>query len=220
MACLAEQGFRGSSLSDALKLYRAEGHWPERSVAITFDDGYENNLLEAQPVLARYGFTASIYLISGHIGQAHDWEQPPPDLGRRSILDWAQVRELADSGWEIGAHTRTHPNLRELEAKALEEEITGSKHDIEQKLGCPVETFAYPGGFSSTGAETVVAREFTAGCTTVLRRATCHDMLHSLPRVDMFYLRDPSRIPRLISGRLDAYLGFRRLGRRVRGVIS
>ncbi len=220
MACLAELGYRGASLSEALKQSRSLGHWPEHTVAITFDDGYENNLRVAQPILARHGFTASSYLITGHVGGEHDWEHPPPGLGRRPILDWAQVGELANAGWEIGAHTRTHPDLRKLHPEAVEQEIIGSREDIEEHLSRPVETFAYPAGYFSDAATAVVARAFTAGCTTVLRRASGDDPLHSLPRVDMYYLRDPERLRRLATGRLDAYLTFRRLGRRTRALLD
>ena len=219
MACLAELGFQGSSLIEVVKQSRRLGRWPERTVAITFDDGYENNLRVAQPILARHDFIASIYLITGHVGGEHDWEQPPAGLGRRSILDWAQVSELADAGWEIGAHTRTHPDLRKLHAEAVAQEIIGSREDIEQRLNRPVETFAYPGGHVSDAATAVVARELTAGCTTVLRRAAGDDPLHLLPRVDMYYLRDLQRLRRLAVGRLDRYLTFRRLARRVRAAL-
>lgn len=218
MACLAELGYRGASLSEVVKQSQRLGRWPEHTVAITFDDGYENNLRVAEPILTRHGFTASIYLITGHVGGEHDWEQPPPGLGRRSILDWAQVGELADAGWEVGAHTRTHPNLQKLHPEAAAQEIIGSREDIEERLSRPVETFAYPGGYLSDAATVVVEREFTAGCTAVLRRATDDDPLHLLPRVDMYYLRDPERLRALAMSRLDGYLSFRRLGRRVRAV--
>ena len=220
MTRLAELGYRGTSLGQALNHSRSSGRWPERTVAITFDDGYENNLRLAQPILARHEFTATIYVITGHVGGEHDWEQPPPGLGRRTILDWKQVGELADADWEIGAHTRTHPNLQELDPEAITQEIIGSREDIQQQLSRPVETFAYPGGYSSTAASTVVAREFSAGCTTVLRRATLSAPRHSLPRVDMFYLRDANRLGKLVQGRLDTYLTFRRIGRRVRAALG
>jgi peptidoglycan/xylan/chitin deacetylase (PgdA/CDA1 family) len=217
MASLAELGYRGTSLAEVLKQSRSLGRWPERNVAITFDDGYQNNLNLAQPILARHGFTASIYLITGYVGGQHDWEQPPPGLGRRSILDWAGVGALAAAGWEIGAHTRTHPDLRKLDPEHVQQEILGSRDDIEQRLSRPVESFAYPGGHVSDQATAIVARELTAGCTTVLRRATGDDPLHLLPRVDMYYVRN---LQRLLMGRLDRYLTFRRFGRRVRAALG
>lgn len=219
MECLADLGFRGASLGEVVKQSRGLGRWPERTIAITFDDGYENNLCVAQPILARHGFTASIYLITGHVGGEHDWEEPPPGFGRHPILDWNQVGELAEAGWEIGAHTRTHPDLRKLRPEAVAQEITGSREDIENRVGRQVETFAYPGGHVSDAASAVVAEHFIAGCTTELRRAASDESLHLLPRVDMYYLRDTRRLRKMVTGNLDGYLAFRRLGRRVRAML-
>ena len=144
MACLAELGIRGAPLSEVVSHAAEHGRWPERTLAITFDDGYENNLSTAAPILARHGFAATIYLITGHVGGEHDWEEPPPGLGRRTILDWDQVSELAEAGWEIGAHTRSHPNLQTLSPEEVEREIVGSKGDIQERLGRPVPTLPTP----------------------------------------------------------------------------
>jgi peptidoglycan/xylan/chitin deacetylase (PgdA/CDA1 family) len=219
MACLAELGYRGAPLGEVVKQSQRSGQWPERTIAITFDDGYENNLRVALPILARHGFSASVYLITGHVGGTHEWEPPPPGLGSRPILDWAQVGELADAGWEIGAHTYSHPDLRKLRPEAVAQEILSSRDDIVKHLGRAVETFAYPGGHVSDAATAVVAREFVAGCTTVLRRADGDDPLHALPRVDAYYLRDLQRFRRLATGQLDRYLTVRRLGRRIRAML-
>ena len=106
-----------------------------------------------------------------------------------------------------------------MATEADERGITGAREGVEGHLSGPVETFAYPGGHVSAAATAVVEREFAAGCTTVLRRATADGPLHSLPRVDMYYLRDPKRLQALAMGRLDAWLSFRRFGRRVRGLL-
>ncbi len=220
MASLAELGYRGYPLDTVVKHRLSTGRWPEHAIAITFDDGFENNLRVAQPILAKYDFAASIYLITGHVGGESDWERPPAGLGRRTTLDWPQVAELSAAGWEIGAHTRSHRDLRKLDAPTVEREIIDSREDIQQHLGRSVTTFAYPYGCSSPVAEAVVSREFSAACTTVLRRASHHDPVHTLPRVDMFYLGDIRRLRRLAMGRLDSYLAFRRLGRRVRALLG
>jgi len=217
MACLSHLGIRGVSLGQALAEAENLGQWPERTVALTFDDGYENNLTLAQPILAEHGFSATLYVITGHVNGEHDWEVPPPDLGHIAVLDWEQVAELAAKGWEIGAHTRTHPDLRALRPESVEQEIAGSRNDIEARLGRTVTSFAYPGGFVSKTASTIVAREFEAGCTTELRRAQHMDERPLLPRVDAYYVRDLDRFRRLALGKLDGYLTLRRLGRRIKG---
>ncbi|MGH9901722.1 MAG: polysaccharide deacetylase family protein, partial [Pyrinomonadaceae bacterium] len=218
MACLADGGWRGVSLGEAVEHRDAEGSWPERTVALTFDDGYENFYESAWPVLRRHGFSATVFLVSGHVGGSNDWDAPPAGLGERRILSWSQAAELARAGIEIGAHTRTHPDLRRLPAEQIKEEVAGSRVEIEDRLGRAVESFAYPFGGTSRAAVEAVGGEFRAACTTELKRAN-GEPPHQLPRIDMYYVRSSKGFARLLDGRLDNYLAVRRLVRRVRGAL-
>lgn len=219
MAVLAGAGFRGVSLREALSYREAHGVWPERSVALTFDDGYANFYEEARPTLAQHNFTATIFVISGHVGKRNDWAPPPVGLGLREMLAWPQIIELSSAGIEIGAHTRGHKDLRQLSASEAQKEIVGSRVEIEDRLGRAVESFAYPFGHVTPESLEIVRREFRVACTTELRRAS-REPLHELPRVDMYYLRAPHRLPSLLEGRLDRYLAIRRLGRLARAALT
>lgn len=107
---------------------------PVKPVLITFDDGYEDNYTFAYPVLQQYGFKATIFLISGHIG-------PPRHLS------WDQIAQMRQSGLiEFGAHTETHQDLTTLTSDQQTEEISGSKQAIEGHIGAPVIAFNYPSG--------------------------------------------------------------------------
>jgi peptidoglycan/xylan/chitin deacetylase (PgdA/CDA1 family) len=218
MSTLAEAGFRGVSLREAVAHREARGVWPERSVALTFDDGYANFYEVAAQEIARLGFTATIFVVSGHVGGRNDWAPPPAGLGSLQTLSWSQLAELSSAGIEIGAHTRTHRDLRRLSAPEAQGEINGSRAEIEDHLGRSVETFAYPFGYVGNSSLEIVRREFRAACTTVLRRAG-EEPLHELPRVDMYYLRSPRRLSLLLEGRLDRYLTIRRLARSVRSAV-
>jgi peptidoglycan/xylan/chitin deacetylase (PgdA/CDA1 family) len=134
-------------------------------------------------------------------------------------LTWEQIEELRGAGWEIGAHTRTHPDLRGLSDVRLEEEIAGSRKALEQHFDRTVESFAYPYGLFDERGERIVAREYTAACTTRLQRAGS-EALSRLPRVDAYYLRAPNRVRRLLLGQLDGYLTLRRWGRRMRRAVA
>ncbi len=219
MACAAELGFRGVSMRDAVAQRAADGTWPERSVVVTFDDGFANLNEEALPVLRRHGFAATVFLVSEYMGRSNLWETPPAGLGTRPVLGWQQAEELAGAGWEIGSHTRTHPDLRNLSSARLEDEIAGSRAALEQRLGVAVESFAYPYGRYDARAETVAAREYTAACTTRLSRAG-DESLFGLPRVDAYYLKDERAVRRLLTGKLDHYLTLRRWGRAVRRTLA
>ncbi len=217
MACLAEGGFRGITLREALSHRAATGSWPARGVVLTFDDGYANIRDVALPVLLRHGFGATLFLVTGHVGGSNDWGPPPARLGTCPMLSWKQVAECAAGGMEIAAHTRTHPDLVTLSPAAMADEVAGSRGDIERHVQQVVESFAYPFGRVNAAVETVVRRDFRAACTTVLRRAR-DDLWTRLPRIDAYYLRSPHVLCRLLDGSLDQYLTVRRWGRVLRQV--
>jgi len=219
MDCLAEAGFGGISLREAVAYRAANGNWPDKCFVLTFDDGFANFYQEAMPVMARHGFTATVFAISGHLDGRNDWGPPPHGLGWREMLSWKQVRELSALGIEIGAHTRTHPDLRTLSGQQLEEEVAGSCAEISDYTGQAVESFAYPFGYLNRSAEETVKRTVRSACTTELRRAD-GEALHLLPRVDMYYLQSQRQLQLLVAGKLDGYLSVRRWGRMVKQALT
>ncbi len=112
-------------------------------VALTFDDGYRDNLINALPILEHYGFPATIFVVSGCLGATLPREKEP-DSGR--LLSAEELREAASRGLAIGGHTRQHPRLATLSPEHQMEEIAGCKADLEAILEFPIRTFAYPYG--------------------------------------------------------------------------
>lgn len=215
VACIAELGFRCVSLQQALTDHKGNGSWPAQTVVMTFDDALLNVYERALPVLQRFGFTATVYVITDFVGTSNQWESPPGGLGRQQTMEWDQLHSLVEAGWEIGAHTRTHPSLRLLGEDELKNEISGSRSHLEQRLGIHVTSFAYPYGLVDDRSQTIVRAQYESACTTRLRRAG-DDALHQLPRVDTFYLRNRTMMRRLLLGQLDGYLTLRRWGRWIR----
>lgn len=216
MSGLAGAGLRGISLGEAVAYRRAHNSWPARSVVLTFDDGFTNFYEAAWPVLKRHNFTATLFVVSGHVGGRNDWAPPPAHLGLRALLSWGQITELAASGMEIGSHTRTHPDLRRCSDAEVARELTGSRMEIEDQLSRQVRTFAYPFGAVSAVAQQLAAQEYIASCTTELRSAKSDAPPHLLPRIDAYYLRPAGNFQRFLQRRLSAYLAVRRYGRSVR----
>lgn len=140
MAWLAKCGLRGVSVETlvaAMRRGRARG-----LVGITFDDGYVSVLENAVPQLLRYGFTATMFVVSGRLGGINEWDAEPV----WPLMSAHQVLELAAAGMEIGSHGTTHTHLVGLEADQLSSEVGESRSKLSELLGRPIRGFAYPYG--------------------------------------------------------------------------
>lgn len=145
---LSEHGWHSFTVSELVQQAAA---LPEKSFAITFDDGYADNLYRALPLLQKYRCKATLYLVVERHGR--DWSaQRKPyhdegELGREAKLSDAQVQQLLDSGCiELGSHSLTHANFEHLDAAAARRELADSKRELERRFGCPVNSFAWPFG--------------------------------------------------------------------------
>ncbi|MGA8764361.1 MAG: polysaccharide deacetylase family protein [Candidatus Sulfotelmatobacter sp.] len=128
MESLDRDGWRGLSVGEAIQ-FREE----KSSVAITFDDGCETDLICAAPILREFGFGATFYVTAGFL------EKP-------GYLSSAQLRELGSLGFEIGCHSMTHAYLTDLNDEQLHHEVIEAKLRLEQVIGRCVEHFSCPGG--------------------------------------------------------------------------
>jgi peptidoglycan/xylan/chitin deacetylase (PgdA/CDA1 family) len=139
---LLEAGFEFVTAAELARLADG-GEPPPGYAAITFDDGMRNNRTVAFPILQRYGIPATVYISIEMIGRVSPWVDPNGD---NRMLDTGEIQELAGAGWELGAHTMTHPDLSTLAYDACRREIEESKVALEEIGQVSVETFAYPFG--------------------------------------------------------------------------
>ncbi len=145
---LSQQGWRSFTVSELL----AQGErLPPRAYAITFDDGYADNLSQALPVLRQYGCKATLYLVVERFGR--DWSvlrkahHNEGELQREAKLSDTQVEALLASGCiELGSHSLTHANFLQLDTLAARHELMASKQALEERFGVPVRSFAWPFG--------------------------------------------------------------------------
>jgi peptidoglycan/xylan/chitin deacetylase (PgdA/CDA1 family) len=133
LRCLAEQQMQACSVLGLL----AKPAWPQRRVALTFDDGHVSNAWVAQE-LAGAGASADFFINPGR-------------MGRAGYLGWADVREMAALGMSIQSHGMDHRYLDEMSAVEVDDDLRRSKGMIEDRLGQPVCLFAPPGGRRSPG---------------------------------------------------------------------
>ena len=163
MGLLKSLGFQGVTIERALT---AESSESSRMIAVTFDDGYEDNYQWAAPILDKHGFRGSIFCVTRKMGKLTDWSDDPRWAGHR-LMTVTQARDLSKEGFEIGAHTRNHADLSVTTGDALEDEIAGSRRDLEEMLGIPVPSFCYPyGRFSDEAREAVKKAGFRSGRST------------------------------------------------------
>lgn len=174
-------GYQGLSMSEAMPYLRGEKSG--RVVAITFDDGYLDTLEQALPILKKFGFSATCYFVSRRTGQYNDWDAATLNVQKKLMTD-DQVKAWQAAGMEVGAHSRTHPRLTKCTDAELQDELAGSKADLEALAGTPVAQFCYPYGDLDDRVATAVRNAGFDAATLVNRgRARPGDDLMLLRRV-------------------------------------
>jgi peptidoglycan/xylan/chitin deacetylase (PgdA/CDA1 family) len=161
---------------------------PARSVIITFDDGYLDNLKLATPVLTRRAIPATVFVVTGRVGGRNTWDTDG-ELSGRPLMSWQEIAELRRAGLGVGAHTRSHRALPSLDPATRRAELVGSKADLEHRLGVTVHAFAFPHGLGAGDAECVAGvaeAGFDAACTVIPGRNTDATPLLGLRRTEVF----------------------------------
>lgn len=174
MEIVAAGGFRTLTVRElAAIMADPSGRIPERSVVITFDDGFEDVHREALPVLDGLGLRATAFLVTGSLGGTSTWLTRGAE-GDRRLLSWTQTRELAGAQIEIGSHGHTHLPLDVLPEALAEDEVRRSRAILEDGIGAAVTSFAYPHGYHTAGVKAMVQRQgYTAGCA--VKHALSHE---------------------------------------------
>ena len=195
---LHEKGWHSYTMSEAIVQKES---LPAKSVVITFDDGYRDNLINALPILKKYAFKATIYLVNDRHNR--DWsgyrkaKNEGAGLKDEPKLSDDEVRELLESGLiEIGAHTLTHANLKNLDKAQSEREICGSKEEIEKLFNTACQTFAYPFGLYDPKDKNIV--EKCGYSSAVITETGISDLSEC----------DPFEIPRVTISGKDNFFAF------------
>jgi peptidoglycan/xylan/chitin deacetylase (PgdA/CDA1 family) len=166
MRWLARAGYRTITTDELAGARRGERSLPERPVLITFDDGFDAALRHAPAILARHGFRAMLYVVTGLAGQPSRWMVPEVGV-ELPLTDWSAVRAAERDGFRCGSHSVTHPRLARIAPDACRRELTESRRTLEDVLGREVTDLAYPfGNHDDRVVEAAAECGYVTGVTT------------------------------------------------------
>jgi peptidoglycan/xylan/chitin deacetylase (PgdA/CDA1 family) len=218
MRLLHNWGFHAIRLGDLLDAWEGKRSLPDQPVVLTFDDGFGNLRDHAIPLLKELNFRATIFAVAGYCGGKNDWPSQSSGVPDLPLLSWSDLRELANAGFEVGAHGITHAPLPALGKTEAEWEIAGAKQILQEHLGQDVSVFAYPYGLAAVAHRHMVASHYRTACGTDLGVAHPAQDRYWLRRIDMHYYR-ALKLFHLFPTRLGrAYLRLRALGRASRSI--
>lgn len=168
---LANAGYHGVTIDQVLANWKHRIALPAKPIVFSFDDGYGSQARNAMPILRTHGWPGVLFLEVKNLTVAGG-------------ITKAQVRRLMQAGWEIDAHTITHPDLTTLDASSLRNEVSGSRAALRRDFHVPVDNFAYPAGRHDAATEAAVrAAGFQTAVTTDLGLAHIDGNPTTLPRV-------------------------------------
>ena len=133
MKLLHDWGYTSITATMLIEAITKGAELPPRPFLLTIDDGNLDNYTNAFPIMQKYGFTGTLYLVGNYVGAD----------GYMSV---EQVLEMHNAGWEVGSHSLNHLDLTKIGSDRARDEVIRSKKVLEEMLGIPVLTFAYPFG--------------------------------------------------------------------------
>ncbi len=217
MNWLADAGFRGVALDEALAALADGEASLEPLAAITFDDGFRDFHTAAWPVLQNHNFTATMYLPTGFIGAQRK------SFHGKECLTWNEVRELRAQGIRFGSHTVNHSKLHDLPWNAISDELKLSQSHLARELAEPIVSFAYPYAFpqedrrfSNRLAELLRGLGYESCVTTVVGRVRPQDDWFNLKRLPVNSCDDEALFLAKLQGNYDWLGSAQRLVRQVK----
>ena len=181
MGLLKLLGYTGLSIGQLAPYLNGERSG--KVIGITFDDGYQNNLTNAMPILNRYGFSSTVYAVSGLLGKTNVWDASI-GIPQVPLMNASELQQWVAGGQEVGSHTLTHANLLATDDETARREITHGKRLMDTATGVSTAQFCYPYG-RYANVHAAIAREAGFETATTTLRGRCHAAtdLFQLPRV-------------------------------------
>jgi peptidoglycan/xylan/chitin deacetylase (PgdA/CDA1 family) len=174
-------GYKGLSMRELTPYL--EGKKSGKVVGITFDDGYQNNLINAAPLLKKYNFSATCYLVSKRIGTSNTWDFDK-GITQRPLMNKSEIQEWLNLGLDIGAHSQTHPLLESLSNQEAQDEIINCKADLEKMFKVSIKDFCYPfGRYNELLVDILKLNHYTTATSMDRGRVSSLSNKLTLPRI-------------------------------------
>lgn len=181
---LGDHKFTTLTLSDWYQKVHDGVKIPEKSVILTFDDGYRDNWELAMPLLSRYGFNATVFMVSSLVGKTNLWEKNELRQGVK-MMEAEHLREWTRAGMEVGSHGVVHRRVTEFNEKELRAETLNSKRTLEEIIGDTVNFFCYPNGNFNEIAVKALKEAGYLGSVAIYEKASWSEPVKwfALPRI-------------------------------------
>ena len=162
----AELNFESIDYNQLFQWFREGEKLPPRPIMFDFDHPVKSMRYEIHDVLSKYGYAGNLFINTGPVDELYAKSMPPDSL--REIMTWDEIGQLMESGWHIGAHTVTHPNLSELSladasGEKLRAELEQCDETLKKYLGITPQDFAFTGTSWSSIAEREVSKRYRFG---------------------------------------------------------
>lgn len=183
--------------------------FPPKPLLLTFDDGYLDNLENAQALLKEFGFRAHIFLLADAQINSNIWDAQDGNPSS-IIMNKEQRKQLDLRVWEIGSHGFSHPRLTDINERELLHEIRDSKQSLSEEFNTEILAFAYPFGIRNTKVESVAREFYDFAVNTDQGGLHLADNLHSLFRVNIFPEDGPRQLKKKCSPFYRRYFFYKR----------
>ena len=182
MKWLKEYGYTSITPEELYEFIVNGSELPEKPVLITFDDGYKDNYTNAYPIMKKYGFKGTIFVVTGFLGVYGNY------------MTWEQAKELADNGFSIESHTYSHKSMTEASDEEISKELTKSRDTIKNKLGIDADFMAYPTGtYNLHIAELVQKAGYKGAFTIKYDNVSRESNVYALERVPIFHTENTNK---------------------------
>ncbi|MDQ6770586.1 MAG: polysaccharide deacetylase family protein [Gemmatimonadota bacterium] len=141
LAELKRRNYQSITLEQWIAYREKRGRLPHRPIIITFDDGYQSTYHTAWPILRRYGFSATVFLVAGLVGKTNAWDV---DERQEPLLNESQIRAMQSGAITFGSHTQSHRALTRIPVDEAARELADSRRNLESLLDRPVTALCYP----------------------------------------------------------------------------